>query len=82
MRVGDHIRVDPDEPATDGRLVSVRDPPVRRGHRREPPRRTRRASHLARAHLLALNGRCSERTVDASNEVDIRGVVAFVGNTV
>ena len=26
--------------------------------------------------------RCPERTVDASNETDIRGVVVFVGSTV
>ena len=30
----------------------------------------------------ALDGRCPERTVDAGNETDIRGVVVFVGTTV
>ena len=35
-----------------------------------------------RRTLRALDERCPERTVDASNETDIRGVVVFVGNTV
>ena len=30
----------------------------------------------------AADGRCPERTVDAGNETDIRGVVVFVGNEV
>ena len=33
-------------------------------------------------NLHALDERCPERTVDASNETDIRRVVVFVGNTV
>ena len=32
--------------------------------------------------LRALDERCPERTIDARNETDIRGVVVFVGNTV
>ena len=32
--------------------------------------------------LRAFDERCPERTVDAGNETDIRGVVVFVGNTV
>ena len=35
-----------------------------------------------RRTLRALDGRCPERTVDAGNETDIRGVVVFVGNEV
>ena len=35
-----------------------------------------------RRTLRALDERCPERTVDAGNETDIRGVVVFVGNTV
>ena len=31
--------------------------------------------------LRALDERCPERIVDASNGTDIRGVVGFVGNT-
>ena len=34
-----------------------------------------------RRSLRALDGRCPERTVDAGNETDFRGVVVFVGNT-
>ena len=53
VRAGDYVRVDPDEPAADGRRT-----------------------------LRALDGRCPERTVDASNQTDICGGVVFVGNTV
>ena len=77
VRAGDHVWVDPDEPAADGSLVAVRDPGrggetvvrllVERGGRRT---------------LRALDGRFPERTVDAGNETDIRGVVVLVGNTV
>ena len=35
-----------------------------------------------RRTLRALDERCPERTVDAGNETDIRGVVVFVGNEV
>ena len=42
---------------------------------RDPERGGRRS-------LRALDARCPERTVDAGNETDIRGVVVFVGNTV
>ena len=34
------------------------------------------------AGSCALDGRCPERTVDAGNETDIRGVVVLVGNSV
>ena len=74
---GDYIWIDPDEPAVDGRLVAVRDP-ARGGEtvvRRLVERDGRRT-------LRALDPRCPERTVDAGNETDIRGVVVFVGNTV
>ena len=77
VRAGDYIWIDPDEPAADGRLVAVRDP-ARGGEivvRRLVERDGRRT-------LRALDGRCPERTVDAGNETDIRGVVVFVGNTV
>ena len=77
VRAGDYIWIDPDEPAADGRLVAVRDPArggetvvrllVERGGRRT---------------LRALDKRCPDRTVDAGNETDIRGVVVFVGNEV
>ena len=36
----------------------------------------------SRAGRLPLDGHCPERTVDAGNETDIRGVVVFVGFTV
>ena len=77
VRAGDYIWIDPDEPAVDGRLVAVRDP-ARGGEivvRLLVERDGRRT-------LRALDGRCPERTVDAGNETDIRGVVVFVGNTV
>ena len=32
--------------------------------------------------LRAFDECCPERTVDAGNETDIRGIVVFVGNTV
>ena len=77
VRAGDYVWVDPDEPAVDGSIVAVRDPArsgetvvrllVQRGGRRT---------------LRALDERLPERTVDAENETDIRGVVVFVGNTV
>jgi len=77
VRAGDYVWVDPDEPAGDGRLVAVRDP-ARGGEtvvRLLVERDGRRT-------LRALDGRFPERTVDAGNETDIRGVVVFVGNTV
>ena len=50
-------------------------------------RRARPAPRLlverdGRLTLRALDKRCPERTVDAGNETDIRGVVVFIGNTV
>lgn len=60
--------VDPDEPATDGSLVAVRDP-------------GRGGETLVRL-LVERDRRCPERTVNAGNETDIRGVVALAGNTV
>ena len=77
VRAGDYIWIDPDEPAADGRLVAVRDP-ARGGEtvvRLLVERDGRRT-------LRALDGRFPERTVDAGNETDIRGVVVFVGNEV
>ena len=77
VRVGDYVWVDPDEPAVHGSLVAVRDP----GRGGETVVR-----HLierdGRRILRALDDRCPERTVDAGNESDIRGVVVLVGNTV
>ena len=76
VRVGDYVWADPDEPAGHGSLIAVRDP----GHGGETVvrlliecegRRIRRARH-----------RCPERTVDANNESDIRGVAVLVGNAV
>ena len=77
VRVGDYVWVDPDEPAADGRLVAVRDPG--RGGETVVRLLVERDGHRV---LRALDERCPERTVDAGNETDIRGVVVFVGNTV
>ena len=77
VRAGDYVWVDPDEPAADGRLVAVRDPD--RGG--ETVVRLL-IEHGGRRTLRALDTRVPERTVDAGNETDIRGVVVFVGNTV
>ena len=41
-----------------------------------------RSCSWLRRILRALDESCPERTVDAGNETDIRGVVVFVGNTV
>jgi len=76
-RASDYVRVDPDEPATDGCLVVVRDPA--RG--RETVIRLL-IERDGRRVLRALDERCPERTVDAGSEADIRGVVVLVGNTV
>ena len=74
---GDYIWIDPDEPAVDGRLVAVRDPD------RGGETVVRRLVECeGRRTLHALDARCPERTIDADNETDIRGVVVFVGNTV
>ena len=76
VRAGDYVWIDP-EPAADGRFVAVRDP-ARGGEtvvRLLVERDGRRI-------LRALDERCPERTVDAGNETDIRGVVVFVGNEV
>ena len=74
---GDYVWVDPDEPATDGRFVAVRDP-ARGG---ETVVRIL-VERDGRRTLRALDERCPERTIDDGNETDIRGVVVFVGNTV
>ena len=77
VREGDYVWIDPDEPAADGRFVAVRDP-ARGGEtvvRQLIERDGRRI-------LRAFDECCPERTVDADNETDIRGVVVFVGNTV
>ena len=77
VRAGDYVWIDPDEPAVDGRFVAVRDP----GRGGETVVRLL-VERDGRRILRALDERCPERTVDAGNETDIRGVVVFVGNTV
>ena len=77
VRVGDYVWVDPDEPAADGRLVAVCGP----GRGGETVVRLL-VERDGRRTLRALDARCPERTVDAGNEIDIRGVVVFVGHTV
>ena len=77
VRAGDYVWIDPDEPMADGRFVAVRD----------SARGGETVVRLlvecdGRRTLRALDERCPERTVDAGNETDIRGVVVFVGNTV
>ena len=74
---GDYIWIDPDEPAVDGSFVAVRDP----GRGGETVVRLL-VDRDGRRILRALDERIPERTVDAGNETDIRGVVVFVGNTV
>ncbi len=77
VRAGDYVWVDPDEPAVHGRLVAVRDP----GRGGETVVRLL-IERDGRQVLRALDGRCPERTVDAGNETDTRGVVVLVGNAV
>jgi len=77
VRAGDYIWVDPDEPAVDGSLVAVRDP----GRGGETVVRLL-VERDGRRTLRAFDERFPERTVDAGNETDIRGVVVFVGNEV
>ena len=77
VRMGDYVRVDPDEPAAHGRLIALRDP----GRGGETVVRLL-SERDGRRLLRALDERCPERTVDAGNETDIRGVVVLVGNTV
>ena len=77
VRAGDYVWIDPDEPAVDGRFVAVRDP----GRGGETVVRLL-IERDGRRVLRAFDERCPERTVDAGNETDIRGVVVFVGNTV
>ena len=77
VRAGDYVWVDPDEPAAHGRLVAVRDP----GRGGETVVRLL-VERDGRRILRTLDECCPERTVDADNETDIRGVVVFVGNTV
>ena len=77
VRAGDYVWIDPDEPMADGRFVAVRDP----GRGGETVVRLL-VDRDGRRILRALDERFPERTVDAGNETDIRGVVVFVGNTV
>ena len=77
VRVDDDVPVDPDEPAAHIRLVAVRDS----GRGGETIVRLL-VERDGRWILCALDERCPERTVDAGNETDIRGVVVLVGNTV
>ena len=67
----------PTSPAEHGSLVAVRDP----GRGGETVVR-RLVERDGRRTLCAEDERCPERTVDADNETDIRGVVVFVGNEV
>ena len=76
-RCRSYVWIDPDEPATDGRLVAVHDPG--RGGETVVRLLVERDGHRA---LRAFDDRCPERIVDVGNETDIRGVVVFVGNTV
>ena len=46
-----------------------------------PPRRSRMTMTNGRRVLRALDDRCPERTVDAGNETDIRGVVVLMGSS-
>ena len=77
VRAGDYVWIDPDEPMADGRFVAVRDP----GRGGETVVRLL-VECDGRRTLRALDERFPERTIDAENETDIRGVVVFVGNTV
>ena len=77
VQAGDYVWIDPDEPAVHGRFVAVRDP----GRGGESVVRLL-VERDGRRILRAFDERCPERTVDAGNETDIRGVVVFVGNTV
>ena len=77
IRASDYVWIDPDEPAADGSFVAVRDP----GCGRETVVRLL-VERDRRRILRALDERCPERTIDAGNETDIRGVVVFVGNEV
>ena len=61
---GDYVWVDPDEPATDGCLVAVRDPGC--------------GGETVVRLFVERDARVPERTIDAGNETDIRGVVVFV----
>ena len=78
VRAGDYVWVDLDESAADGRRVAVRDP----GRGGETVVRLLLVERDGRRTLRALDGRCPERTIDADNETDIRGVVVLMGNTV
>ena len=64
-------------PAVDGSLVAVRNPA--RGGETVVRRLVERDGHRT---LRAEDERCPERTGDAGNETDIRGVEVFVGNEV
>ena len=77
VRAGDYVWIDPDEPVADGCLVAVRDT----GCGGETVVRLL-IERDGRRILRALDERFPERTVDAGNETDIRGVVVFVGNRV
>ena len=77
VRAGDYVRVDPDVPAALGSLVAVCDPAL--GGGTVVRRLVERDGHRT---LCAEDERFSERTVNADNETDIRGVVVFVGNEV
>ena len=77
LSLGDYLWVDPDGPAAHGRLVTLREP----GRGGETVVRLL-IERDGRRLLRALDERFPERTVDAGNETDIRGVVVLVGHTV
>ena len=76
IREGDYAYVDPDEPATHGRLVAVWDKAQRGTLIRLLIERD------GRRVLRTMDESCPDQTVDSSNETDIQGVVVFVGRRV
>ena len=73
---GDHVYVDPDEPARDGRFVAVRDP-----ESREPVVRLYCVEDGRRV-LRALAPGWPERELTTDNETDLLGVAVFAGRGV
>ena len=73
---GDHVYVDPDEPACDGCMVAVWDGETGATTVRVLVERD------GQRVLRTPAGSRPERLVDRGNETDIRGVVVFVGRRV
>ena len=73
---GDHLFVDPDEPAEPGRFVAIEDP--------ETGERTARLMEArdGRRVLRPLDAHWPELVVDRDNETMILGTVVFAGNGV